>query len=245
MRFVSLLILVLSTHGLLQAQAPEKPDLPPTQLGVRANWGLEFISKNTINGQEFALLETGQHIGFGGFLNIAAEENVQFSPFLGMDYTFFPKSTNYVGGCETDTFPTFWSVTDSVPGRDHRFWSVVLEPSFKFYVSKLKIHVRVFPQLSYIVRSRVENYSNSCGNSVPQSWLDYEEDPLRKSSTFNVALGGSIVKEVKVSENAFLHLETGYKFMMSQLLKVRDPDPDREGYSLYPHGWFLNLGFFR
>lgn len=241
-----LLLLILAYAGQpLAAQTAEQPELPPAQFGVRANWGFDFVSKNRVNLQEYAFLNTGQHVGFGGFVNLFAEENVQFSPFLGLNHMYFPKSAEYSGDCEADTFPTFWSIYDSLPGRSQRFWNVMLEPSFKFYIPKLQIHLRIFPLLQYNLRARVEDYTHTCGASFSRNWLAWEDDEYRKMSRFTVDLGASIVKEVRIGPGSFLQLESGYKAMLPPLLKVSDPDPDRPGFTLYPSGWFFNLGFFR
>lgn len=244
-RLISLLLLLLTGNSLLGQTPALTPELPPAQFGVRANWGFDFVSKNRVNLQEYAFLNTGQHLGFGGFLNIFAEPNVQFSPFLGMNFVNFPKSREYNQDCTQDTFPTFWSIYDSVPGRSHRFWNVALEPSFKFFIPKMKIHIRIFPLLQYNLRARVENYTHTCGAAFGRQWLSWEDDEYRKLARFTVDLGGSLVKEVKIGPNSYLQLESGYKVMLPPLLKVSDPDPDRPGFTLYPGGWFFNLGFFR
>ncbi|HHG85932.1 MAG TPA: hypothetical protein ENJ82_14390, partial [Bacteroidetes bacterium] len=70
------LLLLLPIFGQAQVGDPKE-----TQFGIRFGYGLEFPSENPFQGESFALFEAGHRLNFGGYVNLQAEPNVQFSPF--------------------------------------------------------------------------------------------------------------------------------------------------------------------
>lgn len=215
------------------------------QFGVRFGYQLQFPSKNTVGVNEFAFFEAGHHLGYGGYLNLKAGDGVQFSPFFGLEHAFWPKSESYLQDCSIDSFPTFMSVRDSLPGRDFRFFNIVLEPAFKFFMRKMDLWFKVQPMLSYNIQRKVEQYNHSCG--VPQAgqFVDYAPSAERAHSKFNLALGAGIVKEVRFKSGSGLALEPGVKLTLSRLLYVESTAPNGLDFTLYPWGFYLNLSFFR
>jgi hypothetical protein len=236
-----LLVLVTSLPALTWGQ----DEKIPTQFGVRFGYGLEFPSKNIYRGEDFALFEAGHRLGFGGFANIFINPKVQFSPYIGLEHVFWPKGENYRGGCELDSFPTFYSVNDTLPGRNFRLYNVVFEPTFKFLSPKMSVWFRLLPMFSLNFQTRVEDYTYTCGLFPDRQWLDYTSDDLRRMSSFNFGLGFSIVKEVLVSSNSWLALEIGVRKVFTQTLFVNHQNPDSPDFSLYPWGFFVNLSFLR
>jgi hypothetical protein len=238
---VTLLVLTFLAPLLVQGQ----DELPHAQFGVRFGYGLEFPSKNLYRGEDFALFEAGHRLGFGGFVNIPGSPKVQFSPYLGLEHVFWPKGQGYDVGCELDSFPTFYSVKDTLPGRNFRMYNIVFEPSIKVKSSKMSVWFRFVPMFSLNFRTRVEHYFNTCGLSPQREWLEYARNDLRRMSGFDFGLGISIVKEVSFSSGSFLALEIGVRNVFTQTLFVNHENPDSPDFSLYPWGFFVNLGFMR
>ncbi|MEM6270208.1 MAG: hypothetical protein AAF998_12275 [Bacteroidota bacterium] len=241
----SFFFLCLFAFPSLLAAQNSPPELPPTEFGVRFGYGLEFPSQNVYRGEDFALFEAGHRLGFGGYANIYASERVQFSPYLGFEHVFWPKGAGYRGACDLDSFPTFVSVDDTIPGRNFRMYNIVLEPSFKVHSPKMSVWFRFIPFFSLNFRTRVENYTNTCGVSLQQEWIPYEEAELRRMSSLNFGLGFSIVKEVNVTPDSFLGLEVGIRNIFTPTLFVNQENPEAPDFSLYPWGFFVNLSFFR
>lgn len=217
----------------------------PSRFGVRFGYGLEFPSQNPYRGEDFALFEAGHRLGFGGFVNIPASPKVQFSPYLGLEHVFWPKGQGYRGACDLDSFPTFYSVKDSLPGRNFRMYNIVFEPSIKVKSSKMSVWFRFVPMFSVNFRTRVENYFNTCGLSPQREWLEYSRTDLRRMSGFNFGVGFSIVKQVALSNNSYMALEVGVRNVFTQMLFVNHENHNSPDFSLYPWGFFVNLGFNR
>lgn len=241
MRNIAIAILLLFQYAALQAQTSELP----AQFGIRFGYGLEFPSKNTIQGQDFSLFEAGHRLSYGAYVNLHAEPFVQFSPYIGFEHIFWPKSESYSGGCEADSFPTFHGVDDSLPGRDFRFYNIAFEPAFKFFIPRLTIFLKVQGILSLNIRTRVENYTHTCGAPIAKQWLEYVPTTYRKMSNLNFGLGFGIVKEVRLNSRSGFSLEPGFRAILSPLLRIRDPEPEGASFSLYPWGFYVNVGFFR
>ncbi|MEM7038940.1 MAG: hypothetical protein AAF570_18305 [Bacteroidota bacterium] len=243
---LGVVLFLLGSVVVMKGQSAGAPvEKAPAQFGVRFGYGLEFPSENNYRGLEFNLVEAGHRFNYGAYVNITAEPNVQFSPYIGFEHTFWPKSLSYDRDCELDSFPSFWSIDDSVPGRDIRLWNFSIEPAFKFYVSKLTVWLKLQPHFTLNIRSRIENYTHTCGAPLTQQWLTYEESELRTTSNFNFGLGFGIVKEVRLSSGSGLALEPGFRVMLSPLFGVNAADPDGPNFRLYPWGFYLNLSFFR
>lgn len=235
------LIMLLCLPVLLRAQ----PDRSPSQFGVRFGYGLEFPSTNFYRGDDFALFEAGHRLGFGGYMNVNISPKAQVSPYFGLEHVFWPKGAGYRGACDLDSFPTFYSVSDSLPGRNFRMYNLVFEPSFRLKSPKLSVWLRLVPMFSLNFRTRVENYTNTCGIFPEREWLQYSDSDRRRMSNFNFGLGFSIVKEVTLSNNSLLALEVGVRNVFTQTLFVNHENPDSPNFSLYPWGFFVNLGFMR
>ncbi len=216
-----------------------------SQFGVRFGYQLQFPSKNYVNANNFSFFEAGHYLGYGGYINIPLSENIQFSPFFGLEHGFWPKSASYTPDCTRDSFPTFWSVKDSLPGRDFRFYNLVFEPAFKFYSQKRGIFFKVQPMFSYNIERKVEQYNHTCGVLPQGQFVDYGTNEYRKMSRFTFSLGAGIVKEVWINDKAGFAIEPGAKLMFSRLLAVKDENPNGPNFSLYPWGFYINVSFFR
>jgi hypothetical protein len=236
------------------AQAPRIPrdSLPPApvldgaQFGIRFGYQLQFPSKNYVGLQNFSFFEAGHHIGYGGFVNLKlGSKGSQFSPYLGLEHVFWPKSEGYSKACNLDSFPTFMAVRDSLPGRDFRFYNIAFEPAFKFYMRRSGIFIKLQPMLSYNIQRKVEQYNHACGTPLGTQFIDYAPNALRGMSKFTFSLGAGIVKQVQLGKESFLALEPGVKVMLSRLLYVHELNPDGLSFSLVPWGLYLNLSFVR
>lgn len=231
----------------------DREELPPehqamteeSQFGIRFGYQLQFPSKNYVNANNFSFFEAGHYLGYGAYTNIFVGKNIQFTPYFGFEHGFWPKSESYTQDCMRDSFPTFQSVKDSLPGRDFRFYNLTFEPAFKFYSQKRGIFFKIQPMFSYNIRRKVEQYNHSCGVQPQNQFVDYETNEFRKMSRFTFSLGMGIVKEVWINEKAGIALEPGAKVMLSRLLGVNDENPNGPNFSLYPWGFYLNLSFFR
>lgn len=216
------------------------------QMGVRLGYSLELPSSSNFRGEDFTFFEAGHRIAYGAFLNLRADKNVQFVPYLGLEHVFWPKSLGYSSDCALDSFPTFWSTSDSLPGRDFRVYNIAFEPGFKFYNPRLSIFFKLQLFLSYSIRVRAEDYTHSCGaGNLSRSWLVYESDEFRENNPFNLGIGGGIVKEVKVGKESFLALEPGIKATISPIFKVFDANPNGPFFTMNPWAIFLNISLQR
>lgn len=221
-------------------------DLGETMFGIRFGYSLELPSQNFYNGRDFALFEAGHRLTYGAYLNVPVDKGVDFSPYFGFEHVFWPKSLGYSSECSLDSFPTFQATNDTIPGRDFRFYNLAFEPSFRFYISKLTIFLKLQPMISLNLRTRVENYVHECdGIPLGQTFLEFEETELRFMSRVNFGLGAGIVKEVPITKTSFLALEPGFKFNLTPLLRIRDQYPQGPSFSLYPWGFYVNLSFVR
>ncbi len=243
--------LCLLAVGATQAQKEaEEETAPPvaldegTQFGIRFSYQLQFPSKNAVNAQDFSFFEAGHHIGYGGYINLKIGERAQFSPYLGLEHVFWPKSEGYSQVCNTDSFPTFMDVKDSLPGRDFRFFNIVFEPSFKIYSRRSGISFRFQPIFSYNIQRKVEQYTHTCGVLPDPQFVDYTPTALRGMSKFTISLGAGIVKEVRLRSGGGLALEPGVKLMLSRLLYVKEAANGLD-FNLFPAGVYLNLSFFK
>ncbi|MFN8395466.1 MAG: hypothetical protein U0176_12550 [Bacteroidia bacterium] len=231
----------VAPEPILPAPAPVQEG---PQFGVRFGYQLQFPSKNIVGVQNYTFFEAGHHIGYGAFVNLRASNGVQFSPYVGLEHVFWPKSEGYSGDCTLDSFPTFMGVADSLPGRDFRFFNIAFEPAFKFYVKKMSLFVKLQPMFSINLQRKVEQYNHACGVVPNSQFVDYEGNSSRGMSKFTFSLGGGIVKEVKLPRGSYLSLEPGVKIMLTKLLHVTEVDQGLD-FSLYPMGLYLNLSFFR
>jgi hypothetical protein len=235
-----------------RSQAAVEPAIKPSanaakfpQFGVRFSYQLQFPSKNYVYANNFSFFEAGHHLGYGGYINLKVGENVQFSPYFGLEHVFWPKSGGYSEDCTVDSFPTFMAVKDSLPGRDFRMYNLVFEPAFKFYSRKMGIHFKFQPMFAYGIQQKVEEYNHTCGVFAQSQFVDYEKSEVRGLAKFTFSVGGGIVKEVTLPKGSFLALEPGVKLMLSRLMYVQDAQPDGLDFTLYPWGFYLNLSFFR
>ncbi len=217
----------------------------PTQFGVRLGYGLEIPSTNYYRGEEFSLFEAGHRFTYGAYLNIPLDWNVDFTPFVGLDQNFWPKSLGYANDCTLDSFPTYISTADTVPGRNFRFNNIVVEPGFRFYIPRASIFLKFQAHLTYSIRARVENYPFACGLSGQQNWLDYRSTSLANHNRFNLGFGTALVKEVTVGDNTGVMFEVGTRIQLTPLLSIQDADPNGPYFSLFPWNIFINLGVFR
>lgn len=246
MKKLLLLLAGISCTLLAWSQEAEAPrEKGETQFGVRLGYTLELPSQNFYNGEEFSLFEAGHRFSYGAYINIPLDWNIQFVPFFGLDQNFWPKSLGYAQDCALDSFPTFISTSDTVPGRNFRFNNLVFEPAIKVWIPRAKIHVKFQAHLTYSIRARVENYPFACGISGGQNWLDYEGDALRNHNRFNLGFGASILKEVMIGERTGISLEPGARVMLTPLLQIQDSNPNGPYFTLYPWGIYLNIGVFR
>lgn len=225
--------------------APPAPLQDGPQFGVRFGYQLQFPSKNYVHAQNFSFFEAGHHLGYGAYLNLRAENGVQFSPYFGLEHVFWPKSEGYGADCTLDSFPTFMAVDDTLPGRDFRMYNVVLEPALKFYIRRMSVFLKVQPVFALNIQRKVEQYAHTCGVNPHTQLVDYEATSLRDMAKFTVSVGVGIVKEVRLPKGSGLALEPGVKLMLSRLLHVREADLDGLDFTLYPWGFYLNLSFFR
>ena len=224
---------------------PLAPVQDGPQYGVRFSYQLQFPSKNDVGLHSYSFFEAGHYIGYGAFVNLRIGKGAQFSPYLGLEHVFWPKSKGYAQACDIDSFPTFMGVNDSLPGRDFRFYNIAFEPAFKFYSRRMGIYWKLQPMFSYNIQHKVEQYNHACGVPIGTQFIDYQSNNLRSMSKFTFSLGMGIVKEVRVGKDSFLALEPGFKLMLSRLLAVHEENPDGLSFDLFPWGFYLNLSFFK
>ncbi len=224
---------------------PAAPVLDGPQFGIRFGYQLQFPSKNRVNALDYSFFEAGHHLGYGGYINLAASDGIQFSPYFGLEHAFWPKSQSYSKACDADSFPTFMDVKDSLPGRDFRFFNLVFEPAFKFYSRRTGLFFKLQPMFAYNIQRKVEQYAHTCGVLPNSQFVDYAPTNLRSMSKFTFSIGGGIVKEVHLPKGGGIALEPGVKVMLSQLLHVEEADPNGLSFDLFPAGVYLNLSFFR
>lgn len=217
----------------------------PVRMGIRAGYGLELPSKNTRNGQVYYLTEAGHRFNYGAFLDIGDRKGTTFSPYFGLEHTYWRKSTGYDTDCERDSFPTFWAVDDSLPGRDQRVVNLVLEPAIRIKLRWEGLYLRLMPSFSYAFQSKIENYTHTCNAPIARAWLDWEDGERRRQSKVNFGVGAGLIKEVQLSERLGFSIETGVRFMFSSLWTVRAATPEEGAFTLQPIGFYLHLGFFR
>jgi hypothetical protein len=236
---------VWTLFSLLATLSIMVPAQTPVRMGVRAGYGLELPSKNIVNGQEYQLVEAGHRFNYGAFLDLGDPQRTTFSPYLGLEHGFWAKSFSYTQACEQDSFPTFWSVDDSLPGRDHRVVNVVLEPSIRIKLKWEGLYLRLVPAFSYVFQSKIENYTHTCNAPISRAWLDWEDSERRKQSKVNVGIGLGLAKEVRISERTGFSIETGARVTLSALWTVRAATAEEGAFTLQPFGFYVNLGFFR
>lgn len=230
----------------LRGQVPDSlPEAPSQNYGLRFGYSLRLPSTNTYRGAEFSLVEAGQEISYGGYLVAKLDRNVHFTPYLGLEHVFWPKSLGYSQDCSQDSFPTFVSTDDSLPGRDMRLFSIAFEPALKFYLPSLGIFLKLQPQFSLNIRTQIENYAYSCDGEFPLGPVQFEETFNSTTSKFNFGIGFGIVKEVRFGGTSGFSIEPGFKTMLTPLFSVADDKPEGPTFSLYPWGFYLNIGFFR
>ena len=239
------LLLFLLLPGLLPAQFADKEDIPATQTGVKFTWGLEFPNKNTFQGRDYFYLLSGNRLGIQAYQNIPLSMLTQFSPGLGVTYIRFEKSQTYNRDCAQDSFPTFWSFSDSLPGRDIKILAVTIEPAFKFYVVPWNLYLRFSPVAHIQFSTRFENYGHSCGVSAQRSFMDWEESVERKKSAVMVGFSLGMVKEIRLSPARWLALETGMQTMINPILETNSPNFGGPRFDLGFTGFYVNFGFFR
>jgi|GEM_PF-4179912 len=208
-------------------------------------YSLRLPSTNTYRGAEFSLVEAGQEISYGGYLLAKLDRNVHFVPYLGLEHTFWPKSQGYSQDCSQDSFPTFLATDDSIPGRDMRLFNIAFEPALKFYLPNLGIFLKFQPHFALNLRTQVEHYRFSCDGRFQLGDRPFEESFRSLTSEFNFGVGFGIVKEVRFGGESGFLVEPGFKTMLTPLFSVRDEDPEGPSFSLYPWGFYLNIGIFR
>lgn len=243
------ILLLFFASKLFAQNEPIMPPLPSmsssNQVGIRFGYQLQFPSKNYVNANNFSFFEAGHYLSYGAYTNLKIAENIQFSPYFGLEHGFWPKSKGYSQDCMRDSFPTFWAVKDSLPGRDFRFYNISFEPSFKFFIPKRAIFFKLQPIFGYNLKRKVESYAHTCGVLPQSQFVDYSTDTYRAMSRFTFSMGMGIVKEVWINDRSGIALEPGVKMMFSRLLAVNDINPNGNDFSLYPWGFYLNLSFFR
>jgi hypothetical protein len=215
------------------------------RMGIRAGYGLDFPSKNYVLADVYYLVEAGHRFNYGAFLDFRVAPKTQFSIQGMLEHQFWPKSQAYSKDCTADSFPTFLATDDSVPGRDYRLVSLVVEPSLRFRLKPKGLYVRTLLAFSYTVQAKVEEYSHGCNGVVDLGWQDFPEGNLRKVSPFNFGFGIALAKEVKVNERSGFVLESGVRAMLGQVFSVVDSNADGPAFTLVPWGVFVNIGFFR
>jgi hypothetical protein len=247
-----LLGICLGLYGQGETPTPKEPapvkefSLPDEpQFGIRFGYQLQFPSKNYVHAVNYSFFEAGHHLAYGAYINLKADQGVQFSPYFGLEHVFWPKSEGYGNACDLDSFPTFMAVDDTVPGRDFRFFNLVFEPALKFYIRRMSLFLKLQPMFAYNIQSKVEQYAHTCGVPLGTQFVDYVDAELRDFSKFTVSVGAGIVKEVRLPGGSGLALEPGVKLMLSRLLHVKEGDLDGLDFTLYPWGVYLNLSFFR
>lgn len=238
-------MLCLLAPVLLQAQGGRNEDLPATQTGVKFSWGLEFPSRNLYQGFNYKFMEPGNRIGLLGYQNIPINITTQFSPAVGVSYFYFEKSQDYNRDCTLDSFPTFWSVADTLPGRDIKVLALTIEPAFKFYIVNWALFLRLSPIAHINLSTRMENYSHACGSSVKRSFFDWEKGPDRNRARVMVGLSMGIVKEIRLNASRWLALETGFQTMINPLLEANSPKTEGPRFDFGFTGFYVNFGFFR
>ncbi len=226
-------------------EAPPAPEMEGPQFGIRFGYQLQFPSKNYVGALNYTFFEAGHHLGYGAYVNLKADNGVQFSPYFGLEHVFWPKSGGYGTDCALDSFPTFMAVNDTLPGRDFRFYNLAFEPAFKFYIRRMSIFLKLQPMFSYNIQRKVEQYTHHCSVLASPQFVDFAPTALRNHSKFTFSLGAGIVKEVKLPGGSGLALEPGVKLMLSRLLHVQEQNPEGLDFTLYPWGFYLNLSFFK
>lgn len=217
----------------------------PLRMGLRFGYGLELPSKNLVGGQIYYVTEAGHRLNYGAFLDIGDVGKVTFSPYVGLEHQSWPKSEAYGADCTQDSFPTFWAVDDSLPGRDHRMINLVLEPAIRVKLRFPGTYLRFVPTFALTIQSKVEDYTHTCGAPLIRNWLDYSRGDLRSSSPLQFGMGLGFVKEVKINERSGFMIEPGVRGMLSSLFKVRSVLPEHPAFNLQPWGFYVNIGFFR
>lgn len=231
--------------GLLVSLSTVLPAQTPVRMGIRAGYGLDLPSQNIVNGRVYHLTEAGHRFNYGAFLDLGDAKGTTFSPYLGLEHGFWPKSQGYDRDCAKDSFPTFWSVDDSLPGRDHRVINVVLEPAIRVKLRWEGLFLRMMPSFSYTFQSKVEDYTHTCNAPIARAWIDWQDGERRKQSKVNVGIAMGLVKEVQINEGLGFSIETGARVMLSSLWTVRATTAEQGAFTLQPFGFYLNLGFFR
>lgn len=245
-RFLNVLAWILLTSSLTMGQVADSlPEAPAHSFGVRFGYSLQLPSENIYNGQEFLLLEAGHEINYGAYLVAKLDRNVQFMPYFGLQHVFWPKSLGYSNDCSQDSFPTFLTTDDTIPGRDIELFNLVFEPSIRIYIPRLTIFMKFQPHIGLNLRNQFENYQYGCDGQLDQGPVEFEESSLQAMSRVNVGLGLGIVKEVRFGGDTGISLEPGVKFMLSSVFTVRDDHPEGPAFSLYPWGFYLNMSVFR
>ena len=213
--------------------------------GVRVNWGLQIPGRNLIGGQEIQLVRAGNRLGGGGFLLVSINQKVQFAPFVGVNYVSFRKGQQYKTDCEIDSFPTYHSFYDSLPGRDLRFFYLTIEPAFKVRLSRIHIDLKFSPIIHFPIRAAVEDYVHTCGATGNRGFVAWENSPERKKRP--VLIGGSISinRDINLSKNFSIFLEPGFEGYINSLVETEASDIAGGTFNLKYFGFFLNLGFFR
>lgn len=225
--------------------ADSLPEAPTQNFGVRFGYSLQLPSENTYNGQDFLLLEAGHEFNYGAYVVAKLDRNVQFTPYLGLQHINWPKSLGYSNNCQQDSFPTFLSTDDTIPGRDIRLFNLVFEPAIRIYIPRLTIFLKFQPHFALNLRNQFENYSFGCNGQLDQGPVEFEETSRSAMSKVNVGLGLGIVKEVRFGGETGISLEPGFKFNLSSAFTVRDDHPQGPSFSLYPFGIYLNISVFR
>ena len=243
--FALILLFPMSLAFGQAVETSELPEAPRHSFGVRFGYSLQLPSENTYNGQDFLLTEAGHEINYGAYLIGRLDRNVQFQGYFGLQHVFWPKSLGYSNDCEQDSFPTFLSTDDSIPGRDIRLFNLVFEPALRIYIPKLTIFLKFQPQFALNLRNQIENYAYGCNGQLDQGPVEFTETENRAMSRVNVALGLGIVKEVTFGGETGISLEPGFKFNLSSVFTVRDETPMGPSFTLYPWGFYLNVSVFR
>lgn len=240
-----LLGILFSQTALFAQEDSLAAEKPRKQFGVKGTWNFQFPLNTTENAQQFQLLKPGNQWGGGAFVNIPINEKVQFAPYLGISFLTFRKSAFYVGDCAADSFPTFFQVEDTIPGRDLRFVMLNIEPAFKLKITKINMHLRLSPVVNINLQSKAEDYVHSCGNKGNAGFLTIGSDDKRTIA--RVMIGGSIgfLREVNLGKNFNLVLEAGGQGFINPLIDLAIPDGSDTDYSLQYAGLYVNIGFFR
>ncbi len=245
-RFLTLFTLLFLTASFATGQVADSlPEAPIHNFGIRVGYSLQLPSENIYNGQEYLLLEAGHEINYGAYLVAKLDRTVQFMPYIGLQHVFWPKSLGYSNDCTQDSFPTFLSANDTIPGRDIQLFNLVFEPAIRIYIPKATFFLKFQPHFALNLRNQFENYQYGCDGQLDQGPVEFEESYNQVMSKVNVGLGMGIVKEVNFGGDAGISIEPGVRFMLSSAFTVRDEHPDGPSFSLYPWGFYLNLSVFR